>query len=134
KRAVLPMLSAEQLSAEERRGVELVPVRSIGEAIDASLTRSGFSHHGLALEVEDHAAGERVEAPARRRAVEELAAIAAGGRREARGERALEGLELVLFFFVFAGDLLPHGLALDGEGDDEVAASDAEDLVGLDHP
>ncbi|NLY94557.1 MAG: DNA repair protein RadA [Myxococcales bacterium] len=39
KRVVLPMLSAEQLSAEERRGVELVPVRSIGEAIDASLTR-----------------------------------------------------------------------------------------------
>jgi DNA repair protein RadA/Sms len=37
RRVVLPLLSADQLSAEERKGVELVPVRSIGEAIDASL-------------------------------------------------------------------------------------------------
>jgi DNA repair protein RadA/Sms len=37
KRVVLPLLSADQLSDDERRGVELIPVRSIGEAIDASL-------------------------------------------------------------------------------------------------
>lgn len=37
KRVVLPLISADQLSAEERRGVDLIPVRSIVEAIDASL-------------------------------------------------------------------------------------------------